>query len=67
MVTKPTGRPRGRPKIPLIDDTDRSAVALTLATMKLLPPSQRSLRCAAKIIAAFEIGNEIEAPSIAVK
>jgi hypothetical protein len=33
MVTKRTGRPRGRPKRKLLDDPDRYRLALTVATM----------------------------------
>ena len=58
MVTKLTGRPRGRPGILLPQmDKDRGAVASVLATMKL---EGISLRRAAEIVAAIESGNEVE-------
>jgi hypothetical protein len=66
MVTKRTNNPRGRPKIPLPDDPDFFVVAMTLATMTLLPPNERSLRRAAKIVAAIEVGNEIELSSVII-
>ena len=74
MVTKPTGRPRGRPKkqtapevkgergrppIPFLRDIDRYLVAMVEAHAIVNNTSERK---AAEAIAAFQVGHEVDIP-----
>jgi hypothetical protein len=55
MVTKPTGRPRARPRVPLRSDPDRYAVAMALSFEIDLGLSARK---AALLVAAVVAGRE---------
>lgn len=58
MATKPTGRPRGRPSLPLLSDPDRYIVALAMAKQAAGMTAHR----AALFAVMWEIGRDVPPP-----
>jgi hypothetical protein len=66
MVSKRTGRDRGRPKkdgaVPFLQNPKRNYVMLLRMTLMVMP--QSSIRGAAKLIAAIAVGNRVGLESL---